>query len=82
MIFDQKLITKGALPQVLSICDRVELPNGKVEPIGPYQKQIEGYFDQQSEKGLVSLAVAYGEGTEEKNLIFLGILAIFRSHQA
>ncbi|HEY5235720.1 MAG TPA: magnesium-translocating P-type ATPase, partial [Rhabdochlamydiaceae bacterium] len=74
VIFDKKLITKGALPQILSICDRVELPNGKVEPIGSYQKQIESYFDQQSEKGFRSLAVAYGEGTEEKNLIFLGFL--------
>ncbi len=74
VIFDQKLITKGALPEVLSICDRVELQSGKIEPLSGYQKQIESYFDQQSEKGFRSLAVAYGDSTEEKNLIFLGFL--------
>lgn len=70
----QILITKGALPQILSICDRVELLDGKIAPLAMYQPTIEKYFDEQSQKGFRTLALAYGEGDEEKNLIFIGFL--------
>ncbi|MFI5343577.1 MAG: magnesium-translocating P-type ATPase [Chlamydiales bacterium] len=68
------LITKGAFPQVLSICNRVELPNGSVEPIENYKKQIEDQFEEQCRQGFRTLAVAYGAGKEEASLIFLGLL--------
>lgn len=68
------LIAKGALAQILSVCDRVELPEGKIEPLASHQKNIEQYFDEQSQKGFRTLALAYGEGDEENNLIFLGFL--------
>lgn len=74
VIFNQKLITKGAFTQVLSVCDRVELPDGKIEPLSSYQKQLETYFNEQSQKGFRTIVVAYGESAEEKNLIFLGFL--------
>ncbi len=70
----QILISKGALSRVLSICSKVELSEGKIAPLEGYRKQIEAYFAQQSEKGFRTLALAYGIGNEEKDLIFLGFL--------
>jgi P-type Mg2+ transporter len=71
---EQILITKGAVPQVLSLCDRIELSTGKVVPLDQYRAGIEHYFEKQAEGGFRTLGVAYGEGKEEKNLIFLGFL--------
>lgn len=78
MIFNKEgkkiLITKGALPEVLSICNRIELPDGSVEPIEDYKKQIEDQFEEQCRQGFRTLAVAYGAGEQEAHLIFLGLL--------
>jgi Mg2+-importing ATPase len=68
------IIAKGALPQILSVCNRVEFADGKTVPLEVEQKNVEKYFDEQSEKGFRTLALAYGDGEEEKNLIFLGFL--------
>lgn len=70
----QILITKGAFSQVFSICDRVELPDGKIVPLSEYKTQIDHYFEEQSKQGLRLLGLAYGEGDQEDKLIFLGFL--------
>ncbi len=67
------LITKGAFPQVISLCDRLELPDGRVVPLPEQKSAIETYFEHQSAQGLRLLAVAYGD-TQESDLIFLGFL--------
>lgn len=71
------LITKGAVPQILSVCDRVELEGGIIAPIDLHREKIEGYFNQQSEQGFRTIAVAYGEKGVEQALIFLGFLTFF-----
>ena len=68
------IIAKGAATQILSICDKVELPDGTQAPLEAYRAQINKYFEQQTSKGTRTLAVAYGLSNEEKNLIFLGFL--------
>ena len=68
------LIAKGAVPQILAICDKVELPSGTTAPLNEYQELIYQYFQITSEKGYRTLAVAYGETEEESKLTFLGFL--------
>ncbi|NNM43153.1 MAG: magnesium-translocating P-type ATPase [Chlamydiae bacterium] len=68
------IISKGAFPEVLSVCNQVELPDGKTAPLTSYKDEIESYYEKQCEKGFRTLAVAYGEGNQEKNLTFLGFL--------
>jgi P-type Mg2+ transporter len=70
----QTLIVKGAFPQITSICDRVELPDGKLAPFDEYKTKIETYFDEQNTQGFRTLGVAYGDGDQEAKLIFLGFL--------
>lgn len=70
----QLLITKGALPQVLAICDRVELPSGKIEALSSHKSQIEQSFAEREKQGYRTLGLAYSEGDQEANLIFLGFL--------
>ena len=71
------LITKGAFPQVLSVCNRVELEGGTVAPLSKYKEQIENYFTEQAALGFKIIALAYGTTREEKELIFLGFLQFF-----
>lgn len=68
------LIAKGAVPQILAICDKVELPSGMTAPLNEYQDLIHQWFQITSEKGYRTLAVAYGETEEESKLTFLGFL--------
>ncbi|HSW86477.1 MAG TPA: magnesium-translocating P-type ATPase [Rhabdochlamydiaceae bacterium] len=73
----QLLISKGAVPEILSICDRIELPDGKIQPLNNFKDKIKNYFEEQSKQGFRTLAVAYGETDKETNLIFLGFLHFF-----
>lgn len=70
----QILIVKGAFPQVISICDRVELPDGKIVPIDSMRTQIVDYCEEQNKRGFRMLGLAYGDNNQEANLIFLGFL--------
>lgn len=71
------LISKGAVPQILSICNRVEFSDGTIYPLNSHAQKIEAYFEEQSAKGFRTLGIAYGEGGQEQNLIFLGFLCFF-----
>lgn len=68
------LISKGAPPQILALCSFVELSNGSQAPLSSYRSLIEKYYEQQTAQGFRTLAVAYGHGSEEANLTFLGFL--------
>lgn len=71
------LICKGAVPNVLSVCDRIELPDGSIVSINASTDQIKTYFEEQSKQGFRTLAVAYGDNEQEANLVFLGFLHFF-----
>ena len=74
VLFEGFLICKGAVPQILSVCDRVEMPDGSVVSLEEQRAEIERYFIEQSEQGFRLLAVAYGQGSEENHLILAGFL--------
>jgi len=65
------LLLKGAALAVFPLCTRMEMPDGS---IGPIDDGITSYFEEKSRQGIRLLAVAYGDGDEEKNLTFLGFL--------
>lgn len=77
VIFGDVLIAKGSVPQILEVCNRFEGPDGSVESIDGQREKLERYFEDKSAAGFRTLAVAYGEGQEEENLIFLGFLHFF-----
>lgn len=76
------LITKGALRQVLQVCSRVELPDGRLVPLAEQQAAIEARQAEYSERGLRTLGLACkpmpGRATlrhaDESELVFIGFL--------
>jgi P-type Mg2+ transporter len=79
------LITKGALPQILSICPQVELPGGKRESIDIVRSEIESQWRRFSSEGCRVIAVAYRQCSAEcsridreteAEMIFLGLVAL------
>jgi P-type Mg2+ transporter len=79
------LITKGALPNVLSVCSSAEISDGNIIPIALVQEQVQQHFVDLSNKGFRILGVAYRHmGTEtvinkdhETGMVFLGLLVLF-----
>jgi Mg2+-importing ATPase len=81
---DQRLmVTKGAVPQVLSVCTKAETAAGRIEELPSVQPRIEERFNELSRQGLRTIAVAYrsmdGRTTAGKDaeaeMTFLGLLA-------
>lgn len=78
-------ITKGALIQVLEVCDRVEAQNGSLLPLDEKRSQIIAQYTQFSAEGYRTLGVAYKEGNiqqdftrqDENEMIFLGFITLF-----
>ncbi|WP_406614998.1 magnesium-translocating P-type ATPase [Mycoplasmopsis hyopharyngis] len=80
-----QMITKGAVEEILSICDRIELKEGVVEKINSeYINQVLQKVDQLNDQGMRVIAVARksnpaGEGKfstkDEKEMILIGYLA-------
>ncbi len=77
------MISKGAFAQCLSICDRVELPDGKLESIEAYKEQLEARFSQFGNEGLRVIAICGKQilkGTvskeDEKEMVFWGFIAM------
>jgi len=73
----ETLISKGAFQQVLEVCSQVELPDGTLAPLDSYRSQLKTYFEKRSSDGFRILALAYGLGSSEANLIFLGFIEFF-----
>jgi Mg2+-importing ATPase len=67
------LIAKGAVPQMLSICQDVVV-DGHTEPMRAREEGIKAYFEASCREGFRTLALAYGEGDAEQNLILIGFL--------
>jgi Mg2+-importing ATPase len=79
------MITKGALPNVLAVCDRVETARGEVADLTAFKEIIQRNFAAFSAQGLRTLGVAYRRmepcsaitKDQETGLTFLGFLLVY-----
>lgn len=79
------MITKGALTNVLGVCTRAEIGDGKVVDIKDVSESIEKQYEDFSGKGFRTLGVAYKnietestiEDELERDMIFLGFITLF-----
>ncbi|HEU4903048.1 MAG TPA: magnesium-translocating P-type ATPase, partial [Flavisolibacter sp.] len=78
------VITKGALDNVLAVCDRVEEKGGALFPLAAKRSAIKKTFTDLSASGYRVLGLAYTNGSkeknvtrdDEKNMIFLGFICL------
>lgn len=76
------MITKGAVPNIISCCLSVELANGSIVPIEQQQININQLVAKTCEQGNRVIAICYKDVTDdpvirkddETNMIFLGLL--------
>ena len=79
------MITKGALINILGICSKAEMEDGKVVDIKEVSESIEKQYEDYSGKGYRTLGMAYKnienkssiEDELESNMIFLGFITLF-----
>ena len=78
-------ITKGAVRQVLDICNRVEISAGILADIGDHKEAILAQYQLLSDSGLRTLGVSYKEvgpdqiftRENEHDMVFLGFITLF-----
>jgi len=76
-------ITKGALKQVLEVCNRVEIEDGSFIPLEEKRAQIMEQYTRISSDGFRTLGVSYAltnkdfTREDEKDMIFLGFITLF-----
>lgn len=80
----QIVITKGALQNVLSVCTKVEMSDGKIVDLSAEQDKIQEKYAEYSNLGYRTLGIAYKVGIEslhesehESDMIFLGFITLF-----
>jgi P-type Mg2+ transporter len=79
------MITKGALPNILSVCSSAETLDGKIVDIEQVREEIQCRFETLGNEGFRILGIAYQEFSSvvdiakanEENMIFLGCLIFF-----
>ncbi len=79
---ESRLIVKGALPHLFSLCSQVETPSGEFKPFAEIANKLKEQFEQASRSGMRLIGIAYKKITDtnavssqdEKELIFLGFL--------
>src|SRR3984885_8031377 len=79
------VITKGAVNNIVEICDRAETADGKVVNIDERKDQILKQYQDSSNAGYRTLGVAYQPGDagknftkeDEKGMVFLGFITLF-----
>ena len=79
------MVTKGALANVLEVCQTAETADGKAAPLDPLRAQIQAQYAAFSGQGYRTLGIAYRDtGTEttigkghEADMTFLGFLTLF-----
>ena len=79
------MITKGALPNVLAVCDKVETARGEAADLAAFKEIIQRNFAAFSAQGLRTLGVAYRRmepcsaitKDQETGLTFLGFLLVY-----
>jgi len=78
------MITKGALAEVLGVCDRAEMSDGHIVPVESVRAAILKQFETQSAEGFRTIGVAWKEVSgdpvinqdDEKEMVFLGFLLL------
>ncbi len=78
------MITKGALSEVLAVCDRVEMPDGSLAAIESVRKAVMQQFETQSAQGYRTIGVAWKDVSgdplinkdDETGMVFLGFLLL------
>jgi Mg2+-importing ATPase len=79
------MVTKGALPNVLSVCSLMETSEGVTEDIHPHEARILDRFEALSRQGFRILGISHrdmgSEGSirkdQEKGMTFLGFIVLF-----
>lgn len=82
---ENKLISKGAINNIVAICDHVLLADGTVAPIEVSKKAIDDLYLQYSSKGFRTIGVCYKICSEkikltrddETQMIFAGFVLLF-----
>jgi len=78
-------ITKGAVNNILAVCDRAETKEGKIVDIAEKKEQILRQYGESSDAGYRTLGVAYKPAAanqkfkkeDEAGMIFLGFVTLF-----
>jgi Mg2+-importing ATPase len=80
----QFVITKGALQNVLSVCTKAELSEGRIVDITSVYEEIKKKYEEYSNLGYRTLGIAYKSGIEslhenehESDMIFLGFITLY-----
>lgn len=79
------MVTKGALPDVIDVCSKVEIPDGTIDDIADMQSRIDDRFKELSRSGLRTLGIAYRDvgnitaitKDHESDMIFVGFLVLY-----
>jgi Mg2+-importing ATPase len=79
------MITKGALKNILEVCDSVELNDGSMVSLHQYNEKIQQLFEDCSSKGLRTIGLSYKDVTDdpvinredETAMIFAGFVLLF-----
>jgi Mg2+-importing ATPase len=80
-----KLISKGAINNIVSVCDQVLLPDGTTAPIADHKKEIDDLYLKYSGQGFRTIGVCYKDSTEkiklskddETGMIVAGFVLLF-----
>ncbi len=80
-----QLIIKGAINNIVAVCDKVLMPDGSVVPIVDYKNKIDELYAQFSGEGFRTIGVCYKTSNEqrhltkedEKEMIFAGFVLLF-----
>ncbi|MBN1322890.1 MAG: cation-transporting P-type ATPase [Methanotrichaceae archaeon] len=71
------IFSKGAPEVLIELSSRLIDEGGRIQPIGDVERRrIEARAEELERKAYRLLAIAYNEGTDESDLIFLGLVAI------
>jgi Mg2+-importing ATPase len=80
---EKLLITKGAFTQIFRICSQIQLNDGSIADITPYQKDIEKRFEQFGTNGLRAIGICYKNiqtniisKEDEKEMVFAGFIVL------
>jgi Mg2+-importing ATPase len=80
----QIVITKGALQNVLSVCTKAEMSDGKTVNLADALEKIQKKYEEYSNLGFRTLGIAYKIGIEslhekehESDMVFLGFITLF-----
>ncbi len=79
------IVTKGALDNILEVCNSVEAGEGNVTDIESMKDKIQKHFEDFSDNGFRTLGIAYKSinseklvnKSDEKDMTFLGFLTLF-----